>query len=89
MGGCNYSAPHASGPPYIMSGGYSIMQGFYFQVDAHVMDQDKGEIPEHQERRARYYRNSTSWQAREVYDVEAVSWKSVMGLPATLQMSTS
>jgi site-specific DNA recombinase len=46
-----------------------------------VEDQAKGESPEHHERRARYYAESKGWDVREVYHLEAVSGKSVMGLP--------
>lgn len=49
-------------------------------------DQVKGESPEHHERRARYYAESKSWQIKEIYSLEAVSGKSVMGLPETQKM---
>jgi site-specific DNA recombinase len=49
-------------------------------------DQAKGESPEHHERRARYYAESKGWQVREVYHLEAVSGKSVMGHPETEHM---
>lgn len=42
-------------------------------------DQARGESPEHHERRARLYAEAKGWQVREVYHLEAVSGKSVMG----------
>jgi site-specific DNA recombinase len=42
-------------------------------------DQARGESPEHHEKRARYYAESKGWQIREVYHLEAVSGKSVIG----------
>src|SRR5947209_3624667 len=49
-------------------------------------DQAKGESPEHHERRASYYAESKGWRVREVYHLEAVSGKSVMGIPETERM---
>jgi len=49
-------------------------------------DQAKGESPEHHEKRARFYAESKGWQVRQVYHLEAVSGKSVMGLPETQKM---
>jgi len=49
-------------------------------------DQAKGESPEHHEKRARYYAESKGWNVREVYHLEAVSGKSVMGQPETQRM---
>lgn len=49
-------------------------------------DQAKGESPEHHERRAGFYAESKGWQVREVYHLEAVSGKSVMGIPETDRM---
>ncbi len=49
-------------------------------------DQAKGESPEHHEKRARYYAESKSWEVKEVYHLEAVSGKSVIGLPQTQRM---
>lgn len=49
-------------------------------------DQVKGESTEHHERRARYYAESKGWQVREVYQLDAVSGKSVMDLPVTQKM---
>lgn len=49
-------------------------------------DQAKGESPEHHERRARSYAESKDWIVKEVYHLEAVSGKSVMGQPETQRM---
>ncbi|MDA2935213.1 recombinase family protein [Acidobacteria bacterium AH-259-D05] len=49
-------------------------------------DQAKGESPEHHEKRARFYADSKEWRVREVYHLEAVSGKSVLGLPETKRM---
>lgn len=49
-------------------------------------DQARGESPEHHERRARFYAESKGWQVVEVYHLEAVSGKSVMGQPETQRM---
>src|SRR5712692_3135625 len=49
-------------------------------------DQAKGESPEHHERRARLYAEAKGWHVRELYHSEAVSGKSVMGLPETERM---
>ncbi|MCX6565134.1 MAG: recombinase family protein [Candidatus Aminicenantes bacterium] len=49
-------------------------------------DQAKGESPEHHEKRARYYAESKGWQIKEIYHLEAVSGKSVMGHPETQKM---
>lgn len=49
-------------------------------------DQAKGESPEHHERRARMYAEAKGWRVREVYHLEAISGKSVMGLPETQRM---
>lgn len=49
-------------------------------------DQAQGESPEHHEKRARLYAESKGWQVREVYHLEAVSGKSVMGQPETQRM---
>lgn len=42
-------------------------------------NQVQGDSPEHHERRARAYAESRDWKVREVYRLEAVSGKSVMG----------
>jgi site-specific DNA recombinase len=49
-------------------------------------DQVRGESPEHHERRARAYAESKDWRVREVYRLEAVSGKSVMGRPEAERM---
>lgn len=49
-------------------------------------DQVKGESPEHHEKRARYYAESKGWQVKELYRLDAVSGKSVIGLPDTQRM---
>lgn len=49
-------------------------------------DQVKGESPEHHERRARYYAESKGWKVATVFNLDAVSGKSVMRLPETQRM---
>src|SRR5712672_2320355 len=49
-------------------------------------DQVKGESPEHHEHRARAYAEAKDWRVREVYHLEAISGKSVMGLAETERM---
>ena len=49
-------------------------------------DQVKGESPEHHEKRARYYAESKGWNVKEVYRLDAISGKSVMGLPEAQKM---
>ncbi|MFH1279371.1 MAG: recombinase family protein, partial [Candidatus Eisenbacteria bacterium] len=49
-------------------------------------DQARGESPEHHEHRARSYAEAKGWHVREVYHLEAVSGKSVMGHPETERM---
>ncbi len=49
-------------------------------------DQAKGESPEHHEKRARYYAESKGWEVKEVYHLEAMSGKAVMGYPETQRM---
>jgi site-specific DNA recombinase len=49
-------------------------------------DQAKGESPEHHERRARFYVESKDWKVKEVYNLEAVSGKSVKDHPETQRM---
>lgn len=49
-------------------------------------DQARGESPENHERRARAYAEARSWRVREVYHLEAVSGKSVMGHPEAERM---
>lgn len=49
-------------------------------------DQVKGESPEHHERRATYYAESKGWHVATVFNLDAVSGKSVMGHPETQRM---
>ncbi|MFB3910480.1 MAG: recombinase family protein, partial [Candidatus Eisenbacteria bacterium] len=49
-------------------------------------DQARGESPEHHEKRARMYAEVKGWRVREVYHLEALSGKSVMGYPETQRM---
>ena len=49
-------------------------------------DQVKGESPEHHERRARAYAESKGWTVATVFNLEAVSGKSVMGHPESQRM---
>jgi site-specific DNA recombinase len=49
-------------------------------------DQAKGESPEHHEKRAQMYAAAKGWKVSEVYHLEAVSGKSVMGHPETERM---
>jgi len=49
-------------------------------------DQARGESPEHHEKRARHYAESKDWDIKEVYHLEAVSGKSVMGHPEAQRM---
>ncbi len=49
-------------------------------------DQVKGDSPEHHERRCRSYAESRGWNVREVYRLDAVSGKAVMGAPETQRM---
>jgi len=49
-------------------------------------DQARGESPEHHEKRASLYAEAKGWEVREVYRLEAVSGKSVIGQPETQRM---
>lgn len=49
-------------------------------------EQKEGESPEHHEKRAKYYAESKEWDVKEVYHLEAVSGKSVMGHHETQRM---
>ena len=49
-------------------------------------DQARGDSPAHHEQRARLYAESKDWQVREVYHLEAVSGRSVMGHHETDRM---
>jgi len=49
-------------------------------------DQASGDAPEHHEERARYYAKAKNWDVREVYHLEAVSGKAVLGHPEAQRM---
>lgn len=49
-------------------------------------DQAQGESPEHHEKRASLYAESKNWNVKEVYHLEAVSGKSVIGHPECQRM---
>jgi len=49
-------------------------------------DQARGESPEHHEKRARAYAEVKGWHVAEVYRLEAVSGKAVMGHPEAKRM---
>src|SRR5437899_821185 len=49
-------------------------------------DQAQGESPQHHEQRAREYAKFNRWQVKEVYDLAAVSGKTVMEHPEALRM---
>lgn len=49
-------------------------------------DQVRGESPEHHEARARMYAQMKGWEVVEVYRLEGLSGKSVMGYPETQRM---
>jgi site-specific DNA recombinase len=49
-------------------------------------DQARGESPEHHEKRARFYAESKDWKVKEVYNLEAVSGKSVKDHPEAQRM---
>lgn len=66
----------------VMPGSKSV--GIWIRVSTE--DQARGESPEHHEQRARMYAEARGWRVREVYHLEAVSGKSVMGLPETDRM---
>jgi site-specific DNA recombinase len=50
-------------------------------------DQARGESPEHHEKRARAYAEVKGWHVAEVYHLEAVSGKTVMGHPEAVRMT--
>jgi site-specific DNA recombinase len=58
--------------------------GLWIRVSSE--DQVKGESPEHHEARARMYAEMKGWDVAEVYRLDAVSGKSVMGRPETAKM---
>ena len=49
-------------------------------------DQARGESPENHEKRARFYAEAKGWEVVEVYRLEAVSGKAVMGHPEAQRM---
>ncbi|MEW8285204.1 MAG: recombinase family protein [Candidatus Thiodiazotropha endolucinida] len=49
-------------------------------------DQAQGESPEHHEKRARHYAEAKGWQVVEVYQLAAVSGKSVLSHPEAKRM---
>lgn len=49
-------------------------------------DQAQGDSPEHHEKRARYYAESKEWEVKEVYHLEGVSGKTLMGHRETRRM---
>lgn len=61
--------PEQSGQPKVV--------GIWIRVSTE--DQVKGESPEHHEKRARAYAEARGWEVAEIYRLEAVSGKSVMG----------
>jgi site-specific DNA recombinase len=77
--------------------GYSMSFGIQFKkmsnpkpvgiwIRVSTEDQARGESPEHHEKRGRLYAESRGWEVREVYHLEAVSGKAVMGQPETQRM---
>jgi site-specific DNA recombinase len=58
--------------------------GIWIRVSTDM--QVKEESPEHHEARARYYTQAKGWQVMEVYKLDAVSGKSVMGHPEARRM---
>jgi site-specific DNA recombinase len=64
--------------------GMSKQVGIWIRVSTE--DQARGESPEHHEKRARAYAEAKGWTVREVYHLEAVSGKSVIGHPEAKRM---
>jgi site-specific DNA recombinase len=58
--------------------------GIWLRVSTDM--QVKDDSPEHHEQRARYYVEAKEWDVTEVYQLDAVSGKSVMGHPETKRM---
>jgi site-specific DNA recombinase len=58
--------------------------GIWIRVSTDM--QVQGDSPEHHEQRARYYVEAKGWTVVEVYRLEAISGKSVMGHPETKRM---
>lgn len=70
---------------HITSTPTSVRQiGIWLRVSTE--DQARGESPEHHEHRARAYAEAKGWNVREVYRLDAISGKSVMGLAETERM---
>jgi site-specific DNA recombinase len=67
-----------------MSGEPTKSVGVWIRVSTE--DQAKGESPEHHEKRARAYAEAKGWHVAEVYHLEAVSGKTVMGHPEAVRM---
>ena len=63
---------------------HSKSVGIWIRVSTE--DQARGESPEHHERRAHAYAEAKGWRVQEVYHLEAVSGKSVMGHPEAKRM---
>lgn len=68
----------------VESAGRAKAVGIWIRVSTE--DQARGESPEHHEKRARAYAEAKGWAVREVYHLEAVSGKSVMGHPEAKRM---
>lgn len=58
--------------------------GIWIRVSTDM--QVKDDSPEHHERRGRAYAEAKGWIVEEVYKLDAVSGKSVMGQPETKRM---
>lgn len=58
--------------------------GIWIRVSSE--DQAQGDSPEHHEKRARFYAEQRGWDVAQVYHLEAVSGKTVMGHPEAQRM---
>ncbi|WP_214073586.1 recombinase family protein [Mucilaginibacter sp. dw_454] len=58
--------------------------GIFIRVSTEM--QVKDDSPEHHEQRARYYAQAKGWEIMEIYQLDAVSGKSVMQHPETQRM---
>ena len=67
-----------------MSGEEVKSVGIWIRVSTE--DQAKGESPEHHEKRARAYCEAKGWHVAEVYHLEGMSGKSVVGYPEFQRM---
>ena len=72
--------------PLLPRADHAEMKAVGIWIRVSTEDQAKGESPEHHEGRARMYAEVKGWKVREVYNLEAVSGKSVMGHPETDRM---